>query len=255
MKLSGTAELHAPVERVYAALADPGVLVRTIPGCQQLETVGADNYRMTVTAGVASIKGTYLGSVQIVNQDPPHGYTLKASGQSAAGSIDASAIIRLSGNGTGTTVLDYDADAVVAGAIGGVGQRMLTGAAKKLAGEFFAAVDRDLEYGPAGEGAGEPVAAVPGAAGAQQPGAGPAGAGAPAGATAQGAVFRRPPPPPRAKGGGDPMLLLAAGVLGAAIALAGVALGGWLRHPSQASKIVVVRPRNLRRGSSGSAPT
>ncbi len=218
MKLSGTAELHAPVERVYTALADPGVLVRTIPGCRQLETVGADSYRMTVTAGVASIKGTYLGSVQIVNQDPPHGYTLKASGQSAAGSIDASAIIRLSGNGTGTTVLEYDADAVVAGAIGGVGQRMLAGAAKKLAGEFFAAVDRDLEYGPSGE----PAAAA--LEGAPEPAA-PA-----AGAPAQGAVYRRPEPPPRAKGAGDPMLLLAAGVFGAVVALAGVALGGWLRR-------------------------
>ncbi len=236
MKLSGTAELHAPVERVYAALADPGVLVRTIPGCKQLETVGADDYRMTVTAGVASIKGTYLGSVKIVNQDPPHGYTLKASGQSAAGSIDASAIIRLSGNGASTTVLEYDADAVVAGAIGGVGQRMLSGAAKKLAGEFFAAVDRDLEYGPAGaQAAGEPVA-VP-AAGAAQPGAAAAGAGAPAAATAQGAIFRRPEPPPKAKGGGgDPMLLLAAGVFGAVVALAGVALGGWLRRPAPGSR-------------------
>ncbi len=229
MKLSGTAELHAPVDRVYAALADPGVLVRTIPGCQQLETVGAGNYRMTVTAGVASIKGTYLGNVQIVDQDPPHGYTLKASGQSAAGSIDAAAIIRLSGNGAGT-VLEYDADAVVAGAIGGVGQRMLSGAAKKLAGEFFAAVDRDLEYAPAGE----PAAAVPRAGAEPQPGA--ALAGAPAVAPAQ-AVFRRPEPPPRAKGGGgDPLLLLAAGALGAVVALAGVALGGWLRRTSRVSQ-------------------
>ena len=230
MKLSGTAELHAPVDRVYAALADPGVLVRTIPGCQQLETVGADNYRMTVTAGVASIKGTYLGTVQIVDQDPPHGYTLKASGQSAAGSIDAAAIIRLSGNGAGT-VLEYDADAVVAGAIGGVGQRMLSGAAKKLAGEFFAAVDRDLEYGPAGE----PAAAVPQAGAEPQPGG--ALAGAPAAAAAQ-TVFRRPEPPPRAKGGGggDPLLLLAAGALGALVALAGVALGGWLRRTSRVSQ-------------------
>ena len=221
MKLSGTAELHAPVDRVYAALADPGVLVRTIPGCQQLETVGADNYRMTVTAGVASIKGTYLGNVQIVDQDPPHGYTLKASGQSAAGSIDASAIIRLSGNGAGT-VLEYDADAVVAGAIGGVGQRMLSGAAKKLAGEFFAAVDRDLEYGPAGE---------------RPP---PSRRRARSRSPAPPSPAPRPQPRRRApssgvrshlrerSGGGDPLLLLAAGALGAVVALAGVALGGWL---------------------------
>jgi carbon monoxide dehydrogenase subunit G len=222
MKLSGTAELHAPVERVYAALADPGVLVRTIPGCEQLETVGDDTYKMTITAGVASIKGTYLGSVQIVDQDPPHGYTLKASGQSAAGSIDASAKIKLSGNGAGTTLLGYDADAVVAGAIGGVGQRMLTGVAKKLAAEFFTAVDRDLEYGPAG--AAPPAAAAAAAGSAALPAAGPAIGAAPA----AGAVYRRPeqPRPPGVPTG--PLLLFAAAAVGAAVALAGVALGGRL---------------------------
>jgi uncharacterized protein len=223
MKLSGTAELHAPVDRVYAALADPGVLVRTIPGCQQLETVGDGTYKMTVTAGVASIRGTYLGSVQIVDQDPPHGYTLKASGQSAAGSIDASAKIRLTGNGAGLTTLGYDADAVVAGAIGGVGQRMLTGVAKKLAAEFFTAVDRDLQSGPA-------EVPVPAAPAAGQPPAVQA-----ASAPAPGAVYRRPEQPPRELPAG-PLMLLAAAAAGAAVALAGVALGGRLARSSAASR-------------------
>ena len=48
MKVSGSAVLHAPRERVWAALQDPAVLVRTIPGCQQLEQVGPDTYRATV---------------------------------------------------------------------------------------------------------------------------------------------------------------------------------------------------------------
>ena len=51
MKITGEATLHAPLERVWWALNDPAVLVRTIPGCQQLEETGPDAYRMTVTAG------------------------------------------------------------------------------------------------------------------------------------------------------------------------------------------------------------
>ena len=65
MKVSGTATLSAPPERVWEALNDPAVLVRTIPGCQRLEAVGQDSYRMTVAAGVASIKGLYQGDVSI----------------------------------------------------------------------------------------------------------------------------------------------------------------------------------------------
>ena len=59
------------------------VLVRTIPGCERLETVGQDQYRMTVTAGVASIKGTYLGDVALADHVPYSAFTLRASGSGA----------------------------------------------------------------------------------------------------------------------------------------------------------------------------
>ena len=87
MKVTGEATLHAPVERVYAALNDPAVLVRTIPGCERLEAAGEDAYRMTVTAGVASIKGSYAGDVRLTDQVPPERFTLRASGAGAPGTV------------------------------------------------------------------------------------------------------------------------------------------------------------------------
>ena len=143
MKVAGQATLHAPVERVWAALNDPAVLVRAIPGCQRLEPTGPDAYAMTVTAGVASIKGSYAGSVQLTEQQEPNSFVLRASGAGGPGTVTAQVSVRLSEQ-DGATLLDYDADAVVGGVIGGVGQRMLAGVAKKLAGEFFANVDAVL---------------------------------------------------------------------------------------------------------------
>jgi uncharacterized protein len=140
MKVTGTATLHAPRDKVWAALNDPAVLVRTIPGCQQLEEVGPDRYRMTITAGVASIKGTYQGDVALTDPQPPGAFTLKASGAGAPGTVSADVKVTLA-EADGHTRLDYDADAVVGGVVGGVGQRVLTGVAKKTAGEFFKAVD------------------------------------------------------------------------------------------------------------------
>jgi carbon monoxide dehydrogenase subunit G len=140
MKVRGTATLHAPRDLVWDALQDPAVLVRAIPGCQSLEALGEHAYRMTLTAGVASIKGTYLGDVRLTDQTPPSSYVLRATGAGAPGTVDATATVRLT-ELDGTTRLEYDADAVVGGAIGGVGQRVLGGVAKKLAGEFFKAVD------------------------------------------------------------------------------------------------------------------
>jgi uncharacterized protein len=206
MRVSGTATLHAPVERVYAALNDPAVLVRTIPGCERLERVAEDAYKMTVTAGVASVRGTYAGDVRLSRQDPPRGFVLEASGAGAPGTVTADVQVRLAPGEDGTTELTYDADAVVGGMVGGVGQRMLVGVAKRTAGEFFAAVDGVLT----------------GAAPAAE--AEPAAGQAPAAAAP--AVFTAPPRPAAA---GLPGGELAAGVvLGAAAALLGVLVGGWV---------------------------
>jgi carbon monoxide dehydrogenase subunit G len=144
VKINGTATLNAPRDRVWAALNDPGVLVRTIPGCERLEAVGEDRYRMTVTAGVASIKGTYLGDVALTDPVPPSAFTLRASGAGSPGTVNADVRVTLDEGGDGTTLLSYAADAVVGGAVGGVGQRVLSGVAKKTAGEFFKAVDAVL---------------------------------------------------------------------------------------------------------------
>lgn len=153
MKLSGTAQLSAPPDRVWAALNDPDVLARTIPGCEQLAETGTDEYRMTVSAGVASIKGTYLGRVRISDRVEPTSYVLHASGSGGPGTVSADCTVRLAAGGDGTTVT-YDADAAVGGVIAGVGQRVLSGVAKKMAGQFFSNVDRELRpatvAGPAG---------------------------------------------------------------------------------------------------------
>jgi carbon monoxide dehydrogenase subunit G len=222
MKVSGNATLHAPREKVWEALNDPGVLVRTIPGCQQLEETGPDAYRMTVYAGVASIKGSYLGTVRLADQQPPGAFTLHAAGAGSPGTVQAEVQVRLSEDASAgeaaQTRLEYDADAVVGGPVGGVGQRVLTGVAKKTAGEFFRAVDDVLT----GAAPAEPAPADIDASTA---------AGVPAqGAPEQPGVWRAPTPPPGPSRGSPDFLRGAA--FGALIALAGVVVGGVLtRRP------------------------
>ena len=218
MKISGDATLHAPIDRVYAALNDPEVLVRTIPGCERLERIGPHAYTMVVTAGVAAVKGTYTGEVALTDQDAPHGFVLTASGSGAPGTVSAEARVRLTGGDDGTTRLTYDADAVVGGMVGGVGQRILGGVAKKTAGEFFAAVNDVLTGVPA------PASAVSSA------GASSAAVTEPAAEPAAGATtFVRPAAPVRRLPGGD----FAAGVLfGAAAALVGAVVGGLIARSS-----------------------
>src|SRR5712691_12155270 len=141
MKVSGSASLHAPPDAVWSALNDPAVLVRTIPGCERLEATGPDSYRLTVTAGVASVRGTYAGEVSLADQQPPGSFTLKASGAGGPGTVSTEVKVVLSDAGDGSTTVSYDADAVVGGVIAGVGQRMLGSVARKMADDFFRSVD------------------------------------------------------------------------------------------------------------------
>jgi carbon monoxide dehydrogenase subunit G len=239
LKISGQATLRGPVHRVFAALHDPAVLVRTIPGCERLERVGQDEYRMTVTAGVASIKGTYAGDVRLTDQDAPHGFTMRAAGSGAPGTVSADVRVTLAEHGDGGTLLTYDADAVIGGMIGAVGQRMLAGVAKKTAGEFFAAVDSALavlqEGSPVGSRPqeGSPVGSrlqegspVDGATQQGSPLPVHAGTGQPSSAAAGLAVFTRAPREDRpAPAGVLPAGFLAGALVGAAIALTGALTG------------------------------
>ena len=200
MKITGEATVAAPLERVWWALNDPSVLVRTIPGCVKLEETGPDAYRMTVTAGVAAIKGTYDGEVRITDQQQPDRFVLHAAGAGAPGTVSADVVVTLVAEGEGTR-LAYDADAVVGGVLGGVGQRMIASVARKTAAEFFGNVEDVLHgRGPVAPSSGPQVTAIPGSS----------------------AVWQAP----AASRSGPPAL--ASGVaLGAAATLLGV-LVGWL---------------------------
>jgi uncharacterized protein len=141
MKVNGEVALHAPIDEVWKAINDPAVLVRAIPGCEVLEATGPDAYRIVVTAGVAAVRGTYAGAITLHDQQVPTSFVLSASGAGAPGTVRTDVAVTLAEDGPDATRLRYDADAEVGGVIGGVGQRMLAAVAKKLADEFFAAVD------------------------------------------------------------------------------------------------------------------
>ena len=211
MNLDGSAVLHADPDRVWSVITDPAVLARTIPGCESLEQIAEDSYRMNVSVGVGAIRGTYAGEVHLTDQQRPASYVMHASGAGAPGQVRATVTINLESNGEGTT-LTYSADAVVGGPVAGVGQRMMTGVAKRMAGQFFKAIDAELT------GEVIPIAAAPSAAAVSDTSI--AAARAPAGRTFTGKAAAAAGPL-----GGDTQTLLLGAVGGALLTLLGVLVG------------------------------
>ncbi|MEV4550305.1 SRPBCC family protein [Nonomuraea wenchangensis] len=226
MRVAGSAVIGVQKERLWAALQDPAVLVRTIPGCERLEETGPGAYRMTVNAGVASIKGVYQGEVMLTEPVPCEGFTLRARGQGAPGTVEATVQLRLSeADSADGTRVDYDAEAVIGGMIGGVGQRMLGSVAKRTAGEFFSAVEQHLCAAPAEAPAEAPTPVLAEMAPAETA----------AGVHQAGAVYERPSKPgtPTTT---RPWVMLASFGTGAGVALAGVAVGWLLARPGRRSR-------------------
>jgi len=136
MKLSGTYEINAPREKVFAAITDPNVLQRCIDGCEKMVKTADNSYDAHLKLGVAGLKGSYVGKVQLKDVKAPESYTLIMEGKGTPGFVKGSAKISLIDKGEKTD-LRYEADAQVGGMIAAIGSRLVEAAAKKMMDEFF----------------------------------------------------------------------------------------------------------------------
>jgi carbon monoxide dehydrogenase subunit G len=158
MDVSGHYTLYVPQERVWAALLDPAVLHRVVPGCEVLEQAEDGNYRGRVRVGVAAVQGTYDGTLRLVDPRPPEDCRIVADGKGVRGIIHGEGTIHLAAADESTTVVTYTGKAQLGGPIASVGTRVVGAAATMLIRSFFAALADDLgapgsAKGPA-EGAG-----------------------------------------------------------------------------------------------------
>lgn len=132
MKLTGEYTFEATRDEVWAALLDPAVLSRTLPGCEDLRQSGDNTFEGTLSMKVGPVQGVFQGKVELTDLDPPRGYTLSLSGKGAPGFVNGKGRLELEEAAPSSTLLRYDVDAQVGGRIAGVGQRLLDSSAKVI---------------------------------------------------------------------------------------------------------------------------
>jgi hypothetical protein len=190
MRIEGEHAFTAPRREVWDALNDPDMLARALPGAQRLEAVAPDEYALTVSVGVGSVRGTYEGTFALLDKRDGAGCTVRASASGGPGSAETVARMALRDADGGGTVLAYEADANITGALAGVGQRLVAAAARRTTREFLEALEREIASPAAAEGLEVAL-----------------------------------PAPPRVKP--DLAVVALSAAAGALIALAGVAVGRW----------------------------
>jgi uncharacterized protein len=143
MEMNGSRTVPADIDTTWRALNDPEVLKACIPGCESVERVSDNEYRLTMTARVGPVSARFTGRIVLADIVAPTSYTLSFEGQGgAAGFAKGEARVTLSANDPGTRI-DYQVKSQVGGKLAQIGSRLVDGAAAKVADDFFARfVDR-----------------------------------------------------------------------------------------------------------------
>ncbi len=143
MEIKGEREFQGPRELLWELLLDPDVLASSLPGVERFEEVAPDAYESSMRVGIASVRGAYKGRVEVSEKTPPQSYRLRIDGSGKPGGARADAFIELAEAGSGTTVR-YRADVKARGAIARLGGRLLGGVARLLIGQFFNAIEQQV---------------------------------------------------------------------------------------------------------------
>lgn len=138
MDFSGRYLIPASPEIVWAALNDAEILKSCIPGCEKMTKTDDTHFEAVATLKIGPVKATFKGNVALENLEPPHRATLRGEGQGGvAGFAKGEAQIVLTPQDSGTE-LTYTAKANIGGKLAQIGQRLIDGAAKQIADDFFA---------------------------------------------------------------------------------------------------------------------
>ena len=137
MTMSGEVQLPATREAVWEKLNDPVVLKSCVPGCEQLDKTSDTEFQAIASIKIGPVKARWKGKVRLSDLDPPNGYKISGEGEGGvAGFAKGGAVVGLTEK-DGGTLLTYNVEAQIGGKLAQIGQRLVNGAAKKMADEFF----------------------------------------------------------------------------------------------------------------------
>lgn len=152
MKMKGEYTLVVDQDTVWMALNDAEILAACIPGCEEFEKTSATQFRAVAQIKVGPVKARFRGEVALSEIDAPNSYRISGQGEGGlAGFARGGAVVRLAPAAGGGTLLTYEVDAQIGGKLAQIGQRLLNGAAKKTADEFFEKFRAQMDVRQAGQ--------------------------------------------------------------------------------------------------------
>ena len=151
MDMQASRQLTVTQQQAWDALNDPEVLKTCIPGCDKVEASGENQYAIGMALKIGPVSAKFAGKITLSEIVAPSSYTISFEGQGgAAGHGKGNAQVKLTPNDAGCE-LAYTVHAQVGGKVAQLGQRLIDGAAKGMAEDFFKRFDQEMQrrYPPA----------------------------------------------------------------------------------------------------------
>jgi carbon monoxide dehydrogenase subunit G len=140
MKIEGVEAVDVPPAEAWRMINDPEVLKACTPGLETLEETSPGHYDAEISLSLPAMSGSFKGSVDYLERVAPERLRLKIQGKGGPGFVTGEAILCLVASGGGTQ-FRYEADVQIGGQIARLGQRMISGVTKEMAGQFFEAFE------------------------------------------------------------------------------------------------------------------
>jgi len=141
VRLEGRQLIETPLAQAWERIVDPRVLRACTPGLEKLEARDADHYDALLEVRMPALTGRFEGTLEYLERVPPQRLRLRLSGKGSVGFVDGEVTLSLSEVDEGTSV-QYVADVQIGGQVARLGQRMISGVTREMAGQFFSALER-----------------------------------------------------------------------------------------------------------------
>jgi carbon monoxide dehydrogenase subunit G len=151
MEMQASRTLAVSQQQAWEALNDPEVLKLCIPGCDKIESTGDNQYAVAMALKIGPVSAKFAGKITLSDIVPPESYHIAFDGSGGvAGFGKGNAqvkLVPLAVDGVGQTgcELHYTVHATVGGKIAQLGQRLIDGAAKTMAEDFFKRFDDEMQ--------------------------------------------------------------------------------------------------------------
>jgi carbon monoxide dehydrogenase subunit G len=141
LKVEGRERVALSIEEAWRRINDPGVIRRSTPGLERLDETAPDHYEAVLEVSLPTLTGRFTGTVDFLERRELELLRIRLKGKGSPGFVEGDATLRLSAVDAETDV-HYEADVQVGGQIARLGQRMISGVTKEMAGQFFEALAR-----------------------------------------------------------------------------------------------------------------